>query len=487
MAIKNWGTPAAAAISSSPVSGDRTVTAGSGGTIIGAQLVNARAEGIMGTDLLVTTTRGILNSGDAKTDTTCADVSACTLTTRAAEADDNDPATTEDPAGIVQVRLTGNGSTGTAQVTFRDLASNLSRTVAVVLHGTPASISAEVDQGTIGIGGSTFIVVTIVDADGNPTVGSFANVESGKPLTPAKVPPEVPAGSAAIIVDHSLAFDRNLPGTANDVPACNDQVNADPTPDADPDDGDPSEGNIGANPGTNIDGKCVIQVSAPGGGTPADATDDASRGGHTVTVKAAALGSASDEVTLTISVGGAPTSITSDAPVSVDPLSTTKITYTVLDDQGVRVGAVSATLDQIDGSGKVTAGESTAMTADGQRSFTYRAPSSAGTAVFLVTVPVGDSEVAHEIVVAIGAAADAAPAAISLDLRTGGRIYAVTAEGPSTMASALFGDAVTSAWKYNQDTGAWDVVYIPGRSGNFSIATGDILFVSSPIDQTVGG
>ena len=63
----------------------------------------------------------------------------------------------------------------------------------------------------------------------------------------------------------------------------------------------------------------------------------------------------------------------------------------------------------------------------------------------------------------------------------------MTSSGPQTTAAALFGDAINSAWKYNQDTGVWDVVYIPGRSGNFSINTGDILYVDSPIDQTVGG
>ena len=144
-----------------------------------------------------------------------------------------------------------------------------------------------------------------------------------------------------------------------------------------------------------------------------------------------------------------------------------------------------ATLDQIEGSGKVTAGEDTGKTVNGERSFTYSAPSSAGTAVFEVTVPVGTSSISEIIVVAIGEAA--APDAISLDLRAGGRIVAVTASGPQTTARALFGDAINSAWKYNQDTGAWDVVYIPGRSGNFSINTGDILYVDSPIDQTVGG
>ena len=75
-----------------------------------------------------------------------------------------------------------------------------------------------------------------------------------------------------------------------------------------------------------------------------------------------------------------------------------------------------------------------------------------------------------------------------MQLRAGGFLYAVTAEGPATTARALFGDAVTIAWKYNADTGAWDASYIPSRSrSNFSINTGDILYVDSPIDQTVGG
>ena len=81
----------------------------------------------------------------------------------------------------------------------------------------------------------------------------------------------------------------------------------------------------------------------------------------------------------------------------------------------------------------------------------------------------------------------AAPAdPIRLSLRRGGDILAVPA-GAATTAAALFGGAdVTSAWKYNRATRAWDLSYRPGLGG-FAIAPGDVLWVVSPRAQTVGG
>ena len=48
------------------------------------------------------------------------------------------------------------------------------------------------------------------------------------------------------------------------------------------------------------------------------------------------------------------------------------------------------------------------------------------------------------------------------------------------------GAAVINAWKYNRATRAWDLSYLPTLgSGDFAIASGDVLWVVAPVDQTV--
>ncbi len=147
-----------------------------------------------------------------------------------------------------------------------------------------------------------------------------------------------------------------------------------------------------------------------------DAAADAARGTHSVVINALS-GTATDaldtytrnsdvdKVTVELQVGGPPSSVTSDASEYVDPLSSTKITYTVWDDEDVRVGEVDVVIDQIEGDGKITAGEGTGRTKDGQGSFTFRAPLNEGTAVFLVTVNPGTSgEIQQPISVVVGEA-----------------------------------------------------------------------------------
>ena len=556
------------------------------GSDITVRLVKANGAGVGGQTLTVTTTRGVFTTdgsgvcaaADAAATGATSGVAACTITTP-----NDDTATTDvNEAGRGKVTLHGNGFSGVATVTFLLSEPRITRTVDVVLYGDAANMSAAAQNSSIAVGGDTFIVVTILDASGNPVTGAQADLDT-RARNGGVTAPETPTSVAAIPVaaDNDVDF-LHPTDEKKDLPACGNAPAGDnprtPTTTATPaeTDFDPFP-----TPGTNGDGKCVIQVIATDGGTADITTDDATRGMHTLTIKANALSRDADKVAVEINVGGAPTSITTDAPAQVAQLSSTKITYTVLDDDGVRVGAVSATLDQIEGSGKVTAGESTAMTADGQRSFTYRAPASVGTAVFLVTVPVGDSEISQTIELQIGAApaqddADAAPEppaapenvnvllgaegaltvtttpaagegqtveqqvqhdggawmavpetaepgvyfararfmdgdlmsswtysagsvtvaapapepepqALSLTLRSGGFIYPVMGPGESVMASDLFGEAITIAWRYNPDSGMWDANYIPGRSGDFTVTAGDILYVNSPIDQTVGG
>ena len=85
-----------------------------------------------------------------------------------------------------------------------------------------------------------------------------------------------------------------------------------------------------------------------------------------------------------------------------------------------------------------------------------------------------------------GAPSSADP--ITVDLRAGGDLVAVSA-GAATTAADLFGDTdVTSVRQYNRGTRTWDRAYHPAiGSGSFAIAPGDVLWVVSPRAQTVGG
>ena len=458
VALRGHGASPAAALTATQAT-PAAVADGTAGTGIGAQLVNARGAGIAGTNILVTTTRGVLNSNDNGTNPDCTNVSACTLTTRAAEEDDDDAATTEDPAGILSVRLSGNGATGPAEVTFRELVSGLTHTATVVLHGPAASISAAADQATIGVSGSTFLVVTVVDADGNPAVAAGdVSLRSNKPLVPFLTGPEVPAGSTATLLDYSLVVNKDPAGVANDIPSCgvHDRAAVEANPTADP----PVEAApASASAGTNVAGKCVIQVTAPANG-PGPA-DDATRGTHTVTIGTDSA--RIPTVNVEVQVGGAPASMENDAPANVDSLTSTKITVTVLDDEGVRVGAVPVSVIQVEGSGNTDrpAGGDDAMTSDGRASFTFLAPLSEGEAVFLIRAGAPGKVIQSTITLAIGGteeAPDAPPATWNAPLASGTHNLVWNGDDGADAADGA-GEGVTAIWQWNGS--GWDG-YFPG-------------------------
>ncbi|MCY4391071.1 MAG: hypothetical protein OXE43_03345 [Chloroflexi bacterium] len=464
------------------------------------QLVDANARGLHPQSVLVTTTRGVLTSTTVPSDSTdtpipCGpSVSSCILETQAAAGANTPTDPTDDvTAGTVTVTLTGNGSTGTAEVSFHHQASGLSHTASVIIHGNPASISAEVDQSTIAIGGSTFIVVTILDADGNPTVGKFADVNNTNPLVPAIRGPEVPAGSSAIAVTKDINVDRNLPGVLNDIPACGDH----PVDDPGTAEVDESLGALGTPPGstpsgTNTAGKCVIQVTAP---NPAGTANDATRGTHTLTV--AATATAAGAVTATIptvdveiQVGGVPAALEHDAPANVDSLSTTPITVTVLDDEGVRVGAVPIEVIQIEGSGNAdpfpgATSEAKANTSDGRATFTYLAPLSSGEAVFLIRAGHPGATIQDTVTIAIGAAAEEdpeAPAATWNNELVSGQNVVVWNGDDGADASAGSADGVTAIWSYNTGSGSWDGYFpeaadVPGGNTLTSLSSNQAYVV----------
>ena len=405
----------------------------------------------------------------------CASASqACTVAT--VRSDTDPPAATDgQPASAPQ--LQSLGSPGTATVTATIPGTSVSATAQVTFYGTAMGIAAAAEQDAIEIGGNTFIVVTVTDAAGSPVANhpivSTASVQVTGPAIPS-----VPL-TAASNVPKDINGNGVISALDGEIPHCDTT-----TPDTPDDVTDPATYAAGS---TDANGQCVIQVMAPINAT--NPAANATRGTHTVKVL---LAGTTESASVEINVGGPPDTITSDAPASINLSDEITVNITVLDDEGARVGKVNIEVVQTAGDGKIIT-EAAAETVGGRASFTYLAPSRPGVAEFLVRTrdgtPANAVTAALPIIVTIGEAeAEAeAPDAISIDLRAGGRIVAVTSSGPATTASALFGDAVNSAWKYNQDTGVWDVVYIPGRSGNFSINTGDILYVDSPIDQTVGG
>ena len=478
-----------------------------GGALIVVQVVNAGGAGIDGAPLQITTTRGGLSTaaavvgvvGDATQDppvaavrtrtanaaapgTTCpvatdglAGNAACTLlATSAGTGTDATAGTTDDElGGMVAVVLKGNGGTGTAEVVFRHPVSGHSHTVNVVLHGPAASVSASVDQSTIGIGNSTFIVVSVSDADGNPVPNvADVNLENHKPLVPAIVGPEVPAGSTANLVSTALNVNRDLPGVVNDLPSCaaHDTAATDDTP-------------ASSSTGTSLGGKCVIQVTASAGG-PGPA-DDATRGTHSLTVGITS-GPRIAPATVEVQVGGSPASIETDAPARVDSLSTTSISITVLDDEGVRVGAVPISVVKVEGSGNVDDVPG-GMTSDGRGSFTYLAPLTPGEAVFLIRAGAPGQVIQDTITLAIGPepvveeAPEAPPATWNNDLVSGQNLVVWNgADGADPSEGAA--DGVSAIWAYNTGSGSWDGYFpdaadVPGGNTLTSLGNGQAYVV----------
>ncbi|MDE2670793.1 MAG: hypothetical protein OXI51_14200 [Chloroflexota bacterium] len=476
-----------------------TPTEADGGALIIVQVVNAGGTGINAAPLQVSTTRGGLSIAAAQAyvapsdgppvvaevlqrpvnvavqGTSCpaeaagvAGNAACTLTaTTAAGATTPDDRSDDIVGGLVAVRLKGNGGTGTAEVVFRHPVSGHSHTVNVVLHGPAASISASVDQSTIGIGNSTFIVVDVMDAEGNPVPNiTTVAVDNHKPLVPAQTGPEVPAGNTANLVSTSFTTNRDLPGVANDVPSCEAHTTAatDDTP-------------ASSSTGTSLGGKCAIQVTAGAGG-PGPA-DDATRGTHSLTL-AISTNPRIAPVTVEVEVGGSPASIETDAPASVESLSTTSITITVLDDEGVRVGAVPISVVKVEGSGNVddVAG---GMTSDGRGTFTYLAPLTPGEAVFLIRAGGPGQVIQDTITLAIGDPPAAESDTWNNELVSGQNLVVWNGEdGADPSAGAA--DGVTAIWSYNTGSGSWDGYFpdaadVPGGNTLTSLSNGQAYVV----------
>ena len=297
----------------------------------------------------------------------------------------SDPDTTGQERRAQVLRLTGNDTPGIATITVTS--GDLTETIDIVLHGDPKSISTEPMQNAVNLGGATFAVVTILDSAGNgvaaqiPTVGTGADVPKGPTGTGRDV---------RVSIANDVDF-TGKPGTADDIPDCS--------------------------TGTNDDGKCVFEIYAPkkgndrdGGADPSTTDPDsanATRGTNTVTIVLSAITpSANSKSTFTIEVSGDPASFTTDAPASVEPLSTTVVTVTAVDDEGVAIGAQAFDVVKVEGEGAITS--QSANTSNGVAKFTYVAPTG-GTATFLITVGSGSSAVVDTVSVDIATPEPPAP------------------------------------------------------------------------------
>ncbi len=320
------------------------------------------------------------------------------------DADAGGTADTIDSRGYARVVVTGGGNPGISTITVTH--GDVTASIDIVLYGPVKAIEAELEQGAIQVGGMTRVVVTVLDAGGNPVKNTEARIKAKGGITaPSK-------GAVPVVADETVRKDvAPVGGTApgkGDLPACETPetpARADVAETTDID-----ESTWWAGTGTNDAGKCVIQISAP---DPAGTDGDAARGTHTIVVVAGTTGASPrgvNEVTLELQVGGPAVAIESDAPARIDASGEITINVTVLDDEGVRVGVVAIEADQTAGDGKVIT-PIAGMTTDGRAKFTYLAPSTPGKAEFLVRTRDADGKVTAKlpIIVNIGAEAVEAP------------------------------------------------------------------------------
>lgn len=322
---------------------------------------------------------------------------ACSVNTAASTADTPGVDTGED--GWATVILRGSGVEGTATVTAT--LGSLTDTVDVTFYGEAKNLTAEPEQGSVEIGGSVFVVLTVTDGAGNPvsgqviepiTTGSTKEVvgpnDDAVPVVTEKDTAGDSAANPAVPAGRGYSMDKPAAGKAAAIPACGDDnahVGADAATYDELFGADDAAGTDDAGEGTNDKGQCVVHVTAPEDTT--DATKNATRGEHTLnfaigTIKASA----------TIEVAGKPSSITTDAPAMVDAASVTEITVSVWDDEDVLVGITDVRVRKVGGDGLIEdqGDGGSEMTSDGQSKFTFIAPSAVGSSEILITA--GDAE-----------------------------------------------------------------------------------------------
>ena len=356
--------------------GEGTATAGP--STLTFRLLDQNGKGIGGTSLTIIASHGSLTElGTAPTEWTDATggitfsgsgTQVGTVVTSTDTGGDD-----ADGAGHAAVTFTPGGVSATATITARVRTGTLSNTVDVTMYGAATAITAEPEQSALQVGGSTFIVVTVTDGTGNAVAAHNVAVKSGASGVVGPSPGSNEVGTNNITAKNADPV-ATLRGT--DLPACGTVAAVPDTSGAD----EPSNAVAGSD-GTNTDGKCVIQVTTAGEDTSTTA-DDTARGTHTITISGPKADGSTD-VKVEIQIGGAPATITSDAPATLEPGEEVTINVTVVDDEDVRVGAVTIEAIKTDGGGLITT-PIRPMTSDGRAKFAYLAPSRAGSVDLLV-------------------------------------------------------------------------------------------------------
>ena len=305
------------------------------------------------------------------------EVQACSVSTANSSGITN---VTDGTAGYATVTLNGKGVEGKATITAR--LGTRTATATVTLFGTAKNLTAEPLQGSVEIGGSVYVVLTVTDGADNPVSGLvIAPVTSKEVVGPnddaVLVKTEKDSTGPTAAEDAAgTGYSRDLirsTAQGGNIPACGDDGRgrtASPVTEAFAD----------ANDGTNADGKCVVYVTAPAA---AGTQKAATRGVHMLnfqvssTVKASAM----------IEVAGAPASITTDAADRVDTSSTTEITVSVWDDDDVLVGITDVKVRKVAGDGLIedNGTDNTEKTSNGKSKFTLIAPSESGSIEILIT------------------------------------------------------------------------------------------------------
>ena len=194
---------------------DRTIDADGGTSNLTVEVKNASTPpgNLAGQSVTVITTHGTVGCADAAGTASAGTSQTCTITTG-----------TE---GIVDVVLTGGGVEGQAVVTAR--LGTRTATATVTMYGDAKNLTAAPDQGSVEIGESVYVVLTVTDGAGNPVSGAMVI-----PGTPNEVVGPDDDAVKVVTEQATVADGDNLPlvvgyskdkpavGSAAAIPACGD-------------------------------------------------------------------------------------------------------------------------------------------------------------------------------------------------------------------------------------------------------------------------
>ena len=166
---------------------DKTIPATAGTSDLTVTVKNAATPAglLAGQAVTVITTHGTVGCAAAADSATAGATQTCSATTTA--------------DGIVDVLLTGGGVEGQAVVTAR--LGTRTDTVTITLFGSAKNLTAEPEQGSVEIGGSVFVVLTVTDGAGNPVSGLQIGPVSSKEV----VGPEGVTSPVLVVTEKATA------------------------------------------------------------------------------------------------------------------------------------------------------------------------------------------------------------------------------------------------------------------------------------------